>query len=233
MNCRAFQRNLEDYLQDGLDFSGRFGMERHARQCISCGKEMASALQLHQKISELQRVKAPSNFESRILSEIGNRKARGRFSSVRNIWIYGCEWPSWRSLILASSGLAILGFGIFYASQRIASNPASVPSLAADAPTKKVDKPAKSIDLADQMDEPGTNVVRSFSKRLPAMERSNVVETAQSSGSPEREYPMGQEVTDSEYVEYQVIGPDNRPLTIRLPRYRQTTEEYFIRNVSH
>ena len=40
MNCRTFQKNLEDYLADGLDFAGRFGMERHARQCISCGKEM-------------------------------------------------------------------------------------------------------------------------------------------------------------------------------------------------
>jgi hypothetical protein len=233
MNCRTFQRNLEDYLQDGLDFSGRFGMERHAQQCISCGKEMAAALQLHQKMSELQWVKAPSNFESLILNEIGKRKTRGRFSVLRDVWIYGFGWPSWRSMILASSGFAILGFGIFYAFQRIAPNPPSVPSLTADAPAKKADKPVKGTDLVDQKDEPVAHVVRSFSKRLPAVERPKAVETAQSSGSPEKEYPMDQEVTDSEYVEYQVIGPDNRPLTIRLPRYRKTTEEYFIRNVSH
>ncbi len=236
MNCRTFQRNLEDYLQDSLDFSGRFGMERHAQQCISCGKEMATAMQLHQRMSELQRVKAPSNFESLVLNEIGKRKARGWFSGIRNIWIYGFEWPSWRSLILASSSLAVLIFGIFYSSQRIVPNPPSVPSLTADVPAKKADQPAKSVNPADPADQKrglGTSVVRSLSKRLHVVEAPKAVETAESSSSLEREYPMDQDVRDSEYVEYQVIGPDNRPLTIRLPRYRQTTEEYFIRNVSH
>ena len=233
MNCRTFQRNLEDYLQDSLDFSGRFGMERHAQQCISCGKEMAAALQLHQKTSELQRVKAPSNFESLVLNEIAKRKAPGRFSGIRNIWIYGLEWPSWRSLILASSCLTILGFGFFYASQRIVPTSPSIPSLTADFPAKKADEPAKSVDLVNQKDQLGTNVVRSLSKRLHMVETPKAVETAESTDSLEKEYPMDQDVRDSEYVEYQVIGPDNRPLTIRLPRYRQTTEEYFIRNVSH
>jgi len=42
MNCRTFHRTLEDYLEGGLDFSGRFGMERHARQCLSCGSRFTT-----------------------------------------------------------------------------------------------------------------------------------------------------------------------------------------------
>ncbi len=87
MNCRTFHRTLEDYLEGGLDFSGRFGMERHARQCLSCGKEMSDAQRLHQMVSELQRVKAPSDFEASVLREIGMRKAHGRFSGFRSFWM--------------------------------------------------------------------------------------------------------------------------------------------------
>ena len=106
MNCRTFHRTLEDYLEGGLDFSGRFGMERHAQQCISCGKEMSDAQRLRRMVSELQRVKAPANFEASVLREIGMRKAHGRFSGFRSLWIYGFEWPSFRKLALASSCLA-------------------------------------------------------------------------------------------------------------------------------
>src|SRR5262249_20098655 len=43
---------------------------------------------------------------------------------------------------------------------------------------------------------------------------------------------------DSDYVEYLVPGPGNRPIIMRLPntirmKYGQASEEHFIRNVSH
>ncbi len=59
MNCRTFHRTLEDYLEGGLDFSGRFGMERHARQCLSCGKEMSDAQQLRRMVSEFSALRRP------------------------------------------------------------------------------------------------------------------------------------------------------------------------------
>ena len=46
------------------------------------------------------------------------------------------------------------------------------------------------------------------------------------------------EFAETEYVEHVLAGPDDLPITVRLPKkirmqYGQTSEEYFIRNVSH
>jgi hypothetical protein len=60
MDCRKFHRDLEDYLEDGLDFSSRFGVERHAQQCIHCGKVLSNAQQLRRMTRQIEKVKAPS-----------------------------------------------------------------------------------------------------------------------------------------------------------------------------
>ena len=114
MDCRKFHRNLEDYLEDGLDFPGRFGMERHAQQCIHCGRVVSDAQRLRQMAHQLERVKAPADFESRLLEEIGKRKALGRFSGLRRFWLYGFDMPSPRRLVLASSCVAVVAMGIFF-----------------------------------------------------------------------------------------------------------------------
>jgi hypothetical protein len=236
MDCRKFHRNLEDYLQGGLDFSGRFRMERHAQQCISCGKEMADAQQLRRMMHELKQVRAPSNLESSILNEIGMRKGRSRFSNIRDFWIYGFEWPSWRKMILASSGLAILGLGIFYASRQATLDPAStLPPVAAKPANEEeeIAKPTNTIAMIDAEEESGTKADLSFSEQPAAPEAPKAARAAQPSSFSEQEIVVDPEFGDLEYVEYQVMGPDNRPLTIRLPKYRQSSEEYFIRNVSH
>ncbi|MGD0101449.1 MAG: hypothetical protein ABSC60_13965, partial [Acidobacteriota bacterium] len=56
--------------------------------------------------------------------------------------------------------------------------------------------------------------------------------------SSEQEQIFEQEPEDSDYVELQMIGPDNRPVSFRLPdksrsRGGQRSQQYFIRNVSH
>jgi len=219
MKCRTFQRNLEDYLQGGLDFSGRFAMERHSRQCIRCGREMADAQRLRQAVVELQRVKAPSGFESSVLNEIGLQKARRPSSGIRDLWIYGFQWPCWRDRILVSSSLAVLGLASLYLFHRSV----PVPRQVAAEPAKQAERPLG----------PAAPAVRVFSKPSAIAAVQEVRGTARPSGLSEQEYLRDQEVPDTEYVEYQMIGPDHRPLTIRLPRYRQTSEEYFIRNVSH
>jgi hypothetical protein len=76
--------------------------------------------------------------------------------------------------------------------------------------------------------------------------RSEVTEVAKASRAvkeaepldPGLEQMVDREVGESDYVEFRVIGPDNRPVSVRWPnksrmRYGQTPEEYFMRNVSH
>jgi hypothetical protein len=240
MNCKTFHRNLEDYLEDGLDFSGRFGMERHAQQCIGCGKAMSDAQRLHRMVSELQRVKAPVNFEDSILREIGVRKAPGRFSGFRSLWIYGFEWPSFRKLALASSCLAILCFGIFYASHRSSFNQASTPPQA-------VSRPATvPVEVKEAKSKSGTSLEVPVPKMQAAAETPKFAKRVQPPAPLRQDPVMDQDVRDMQavqdmdYVEYTMPGPDNRAVPVRLPlpktipmRYSQMSEEYFIRNVSH
>jgi hypothetical protein len=240
MNCRTFHRTLEDYLEDGLDFSGRFGMERHARQCLSCGKEMSDAQRLRRMVSELQRVKAPSDFETSVLREIGMRRAYGRLSGFRNFWMHGFEWPSFQKLALASSCLAILCFGIFYAFHRTVFNQASTSSQIAGV------RATIGVEAKEAKSSPGTNLETLVRKKPAAAEPLKSAKRTQPPALLKREPVIDaeirdmQEVQDMDYVEYTMPGPDNRPVPVRLPlpktipmRYGQMSEEYFIQNVSH
>jgi hypothetical protein len=234
MDCRTFHRKLEDYFEEGLDFSGRFGMERHAQQCISCGKEMRDAQQLRRMVSELQRVKAPANFEASILREIGIRKANGRFSGIRRFWIYGFEWPSWRKMALASSSLVVLGLAIFYASHRAIPDQFSNPARIAGAPA------GIALEAKEIKDNPGTTIEASLPKKATAAETPKLAKKIRPPNPAERERLMEQDALDVDYVEYMMPGPDNQLVPVRLPlpktipmRYRQTSQEYFIQNVSH
>jgi len=232
MDCRKFHKYLEDYLEDGLDFAGRFGMERHAQQCISCGEELAGAQRLRRMVRELNRVKAPANFESAVLSEIGKRKGHGRYSYFKKFWFYGFESQSLRRLALAGAGLAALAFGFFYLSPYLSRRAApEIPS----APSPIAQEPAK----IKQIENPrplATPVVARADRRLSSRVR-DVAETNQDS-SLEQEQIFEQEPDDSDYVELQMIGPDNRPVSFRLPdksrsHGSQRSQQYFVRNVSH
>src|SRR2546422_10036868 len=86
MDCRSFQKNLEDYLEGGLDFGGRFGMERHAQQCYVCGRDIANARWLAEMARGLKPVAAPPHFESAVLARIHAKDSRSWFWSL---WIYG------------------------------------------------------------------------------------------------------------------------------------------------
>jgi len=233
MDCKTFHRILEDYLEGGLDFSGRFNLERHARQCIRCGKELADAQQLRRMVSELQRVKAPVNFEASVLKEIGIRKAHGRFPGLRSFWIYGFEWPSLRICALAASGLAVIGIALFYASLRPAVDRASAPPPVRNEPpaaVAEVEEPAKVPEPVVQAALPQREMRPAAAK--PARKpRPAAVDPA----------PLPEQgVQEAEYVEYLMPGPDNHPVPVRLAlpkvipvRYGQMSEEYFIMNVSH
>ena len=114
MNCRTFQKNLEDYLENSLDFAGRFGIERHARQCARCGREMADAQRLSGLVRGLDKVKAPPNFESTVLNEIGAHKLHRRFPMLHSYLVFGFDMLSWRQYALAASVVLIFGMGFLY-----------------------------------------------------------------------------------------------------------------------
>lgn len=241
MNCKAFHQNLEDYLEGGLDFSGRFGMERHAQQCICCGKEMSDAQRLRRMASELQRVKAPANFEASILREIGARKAHGRLSGFRSFWLYGFEWPAFRKLALASSSLAVLFLGAFYVLNRASlDTPSPQPQIAAGL------KPVPIVVKKEPKESPAVKLEASLPKKETPVEIPKLAkkvlppELPNNEPIPEEDMRDMRELRDVDYVEYFMPGPDSRPVPVRLPlpkvipmRYGQMSEEYFIRNVSH
>jgi len=232
MDCRKFHKNLEDYLQDGLDFSGRFGMERHAQQCISCGKDLSNAQRLRRMVHQLDRVKAPPDFDLSVLNKIAKRKANGWFSGIRRFWFYRFELASTRGLILASSATAVLAVGIFYLYPLLPSRtefrPPSDPPLTVQRPVK--------VDRSENPRPAITAAVARPSRPIPSQARKSVKATE--SRPPEQEQMAEQEFTDTDYVEFQMVGPDNLPVTVRWPnrphaKYGQTAQEYFIRNISH
>jgi hypothetical protein len=233
MDCRAFHQKLEDYLENGMDFSGRFGMERHARHCIGCGKVMADAQHLRQMASELHRVKAPANFESSVLKEIAIRKAHGRLWSVRRYWIHGFEWPSWRKVAFASSSLAILSIAIFYASHRATFEPVSAP------PRIAFESAKIAVEVKEVKDRPDNKVAALLSKEpVTAETRKPAIKAQSSRKAVEPERLVNQGAQEMDYVEYTIRGSDNHAVPVRLPkriplRYNQMSEEYFILNVSH
>ena len=112
MDCRNFHRNLDDYLDGGLDFAGRLGMERHAEQCFVCGKELTDARELRRLTASLARVKAPADFEARVRREITLRKSQGFSARIRNYLTFGFEW---RRFAFSAAVCAALVFGIFSA----------------------------------------------------------------------------------------------------------------------
>jgi anti-sigma factor RsiW len=114
MDCRNFHRNLEDYLDGGLDFAGRLGMERHAEQCFACGKELADARSLRLLTASLTRVKAPLDFEARVRREIALRKSQGIFTRIRSYMAFGFDW---RRFAFAAAVCAALVSGVFSARQ--------------------------------------------------------------------------------------------------------------------
>jgi hypothetical protein len=239
MNCRTFHRNLEDYLEDGLDFPGRFGMERHAQQCIGCGKVIADAQHLGRLARELERVKAPSNFEDSLLAEIGKRKMNRRFSRFRRLWIYGVEPLSWRKLAMASSGFAVLLLGVLYAYNYASFHSGNRPS-----PPLQTSIPQASPHT--QAAENSEIVAKGSFEKSPenkAAQSKAIEKTAPASQPIEIAKEDEERIADQEeadYIEYLTMGPDNRPVTVRMPlpkeirmQYSQPSEEYFIRNVSH
>ena len=246
MDCRRFRKNLENYLEDGLDFPGRFGMERHAQQCIRCGKDMADAQRIRRMVSEMDRVKAPENFEASVIGEIAKRRLKVRTAGVRRFWIYGHEGPLWRKLALASSSLVVLAIGVFAffnltdPRQEPTSPMAMEESEKSSADMNAAQRPAASAVIPPIMEQTRSEDAPAFVEASAAAE---VLEVAASPEEPEvlkPEFVPDWDATEVELIEHLMMGADGRPVTIQLPmprtiymQYNQTSEDYYIQNISH
>jgi hypothetical protein len=246
MNCRSFHKNLEDYLQDGLDFSNRFMIERHAQQCISCGKDLADAIDLRRMVLDLKQVEAPSDFESSLLDKIGMFKAHRRFSRIRRFWIYGPEWLSWRKLMVASSGLAVLVLGYLFPFHRAVLNAPARSAVVANQPEKVEKKvnPPSAVNTKQALPvtvhavaHSGAFLPRPIEEEIPIIEKKtpNAVAVPASFSIGEGDSFKNQKGLAPGIFEFMITGSDIRPMLPKMIRiqYRPASEEYFIQNVSH
>jgi hypothetical protein len=261
MNCRMFHRNLEDYLEGGLDFSGRFGMERHAGECIRCGKELADARNLSRLAAGLVRVRAPEGFEEALCGRIAARKSRGFLPRLRRFGTYGFALPSPGALALAACSAVVLGFGAFYALGPDALEPGSArrmetagrevqraepiraeqaqaePAPSLPARTEAVEVavvPAVERESPEALPEPAA-VAEPVAEAPVSVAASN---STPSPRTPEARFQWNRQDYGMEVVDYLLVGPESYALPDRLPKklyvkYGQPSEEYFIRNVSH
>lgn len=230
MDCRTFQKNLEDYLEGGLDFPGRFGMERHAKQCYLCGKEVTSAQMLSELAKQLERVGTPGNFENNVLARIHAQSEcswTSRFLATDWLRI---AWPSWSRLALGGA-VAVAGVSLYLVLQtpRLDNAVSARPSNA---------QPARQdLSTSSSPDVPSNaSLVVSDPSPTAEVPAPEFAPTKMLSGRANHRYST--EPGDSDYLEYVVPGPAGREFIMRLPktirmRPGQPSEEYFIRNVSH
>ncbi len=234
MDCRTFQKHLEDYLEGGLDYSGRFGIERHSQQCFLCGKEMASALELRKKAREIRRVSAPGDFESAVLDRIQKDERHLSYKRLRWAWMYREEWPLRRAFAAGVFGFMLLAIGAVYFVRW------PVP-LSLD-PESSVPRVFTQESIGLQSGETGTGpefpISRVDSKTQVAFDEPALLPLFDTYSSDENYVLEWVEPADSEFKEYMVPGPDNRQMIMRLPetirmRYSHPSEDYFIQYVSH
>ncbi|MBN2338169.1 MAG: hypothetical protein JXP48_06475 [Acidobacteria bacterium] len=248
MNCRTFHRNLEDYLEGGLDFPGRFGMERHAGECIRCGKALADARRLGRMAAGLARVRAPEGFEAAVCGKIAARKSRWFLTRLRGIGTYGFGLPSPGTLALAASGVLALGLGAFYAF-----HPSPGPGSRAAVTAEQAGPEAPGAD-AVRVEQARAEPVQAQATQVEAVRIATVpvVERKLPAAPPEREaarepvaesvapppdlavavpvdvaasprtlqvrFPRERQYNGMEVVDYLLVGPESHALPDRLPR---------------
>jgi hypothetical protein len=226
MNCGTFQKQLENYLEDKLDFAGRFAIERHAERCVHCGRDLITAQELGRMARGLPRIKAPSDFESSVLREVAARKLYRRFSLFERFPIFGIEHSVWRRVAVAASGFLLIGLGLFYWNG-LDTNPA-------------LQNGVMKADIHQTYS--GAQIVDNIGGGYPA-DPSTKGEPPP--GSPDartdrdgRPQTLYFQADGSDYREYEAIGPDDLPMIVPLPNtiwmeINLPSEDYFIQNVSH
>jgi hypothetical protein len=228
MDCRTFHRKLEDYLEGGLDFPARFGMERHAKQCLACEKDISTALNLRQMAREMQRTSAPPDFENSLLARIQVEKARRHFWQVRDLWLFGFDGFSWRVAGVTALATMLMVGGLTYYLSVTGTDRSNAPQIAAGDVTKSPSaRSAAATPIAAGMTEgvPRGGVSSLNVGRLSSLFTDSWVT------------PYA-DPSDSGFVDILVPVSGDRQLIMQLPRtirmrFDQPSREHFIRNVSH
>ncbi len=232
MDCRTFERNLEDYLEGGLDFAGRFGMERHAQQCFSCDKTVSDAQKLSRMARNLKRVAAPADFEAAVLARIQKEGLARRPAWYWRLPVFWNDRWSWRPVALGIMALALLGLGALISTRWVkVESDGSVRLARKDSEGSSAPRMNPAVDPGSTRLE-STDLEEASNQQKPFP--SDAVLPADGSGLSIYADPAA----GTGYVEYLVPGTGNRQIIMRLPktiwmRYGQPTEEYYIRNVSH
>ncbi len=224
MNCQIFHKRLEDYLENGLDFAGRFAMERHAEHCVHCGRKLADAKKLGLMARELQRVEAPPGFESSVMNQIAARKLRRRSAGFGWLPGFGLESPPWRKLALTASCLVVLGFGVLYLYEQ---GGIRYPLAGAPVPGTR-SNPSDTETVAGNHPDPSSAASLGYRVSIPEI----LVDEAEDG------LPVRFQANESDYGEYTALGPDDVPMIIPLPntirmQVGPPSEEFFLTNVSH
>ncbi len=225
MDCRTFRSRLEDYLEGGLDFPSRFGMERHAQQCFSCGKTVTDAQELARVARECHRVSAPPGFEASVMQRI--QAAKGRRGFLRNLEfrLWSFDRLSLRWVAAGISSVVLLGLGTFLV-LRFAAGGHQESGAATVAQSER--------GLSPQVPVANPTGLEEASQQNPIASMPIRTGRAVDPELPFREM----ESADSDFVDWLIPGPDNRMRVVRLPRtirmrYQHPSKMYFIRNVSH
>ncbi len=239
MDCRTFHRRLEDYLEGGMDFPARFGMERHAKQCYACEKDVHDALKLRQKVRAIPRVVAPSDFETSLLARIKAEKARHRFWSLQSIWLYSFDGLSPRAVTLAVAAVVLLVGTVSYLHFGAGWNDSSLSRIGTLNPL--ANDPNRE-DIATEDLGAGTSPVRLSELSARGDSLRSWIGSPNLGGLGNMGWDSWatpySEPGDSDYFEYLVPVSGERQLILQLPktiriRYNQPSERDFMWNMSH
>jgi hypothetical protein len=228
MDCRTFHRKLEDYLEGGLDFPARFGVERHAKQCYACEKDVTEAMRLRRMARELERVAAPPNFETALLAKIQAGKLQHRFWHLQNLWFYGFEEFRWRLAGATALITICIVSGVYYLNFGTGTNQATALQAAASRSSSQL-LDANTVPPAQaDFDLAGVSA-----RNIPASKLSQPVLLGRDPWTTPFVDP-----DDSDYVQVLVPVSDGRQLIMQLPktihmRYGPPSRDYFLRYVSH
>ena len=234
MDCRKFKRSLDDYLQGGLDFSGRFGMERHARQCLGCGREVAEAQELGKLARSIGKVKAPPGFEEALLRRIQQERPRRWFRALDRLFVFGLEWPSLRTVAQVASVAVVAVAAVLVTSLHWGGAVAPVSSVGLPEVPQLASSPQElPVPVSNVTPRTGSGI-----EPVAAELAGGRIRPAGYFDSDRGFVPGVAEPADSEFIEFRIPGQGDRPVIMRLParvqmRYAHPTEDYFIHNISH
>lgn len=218
---------MEDYLEGKLDFPGRFAVERHAKQCYACDKDLSAALRLRQMAGDLKRVAAPADFEVALLARIREEKSHRGFRLFQDVWRRSFEGFSWRVAavtaavaVMAASAATYLYF---------------VPVMVQNEVRQAVLGEAPEITAAGAT---GANATAANSDNTPFNQTSGLAVANFSRFAQDNLATPYADPRDFDFFELLVPVAGDRQLILQVPktirmRYHQLPREYFIRNVSH